>query len=80
LRLPRDISGDDLVRRLGRLGYVMTRQTGSHMRLTLASPREHHITIPKHRVLSLGTLRSVLDDVAKHLETTRDELIAQLFA
>jgi len=50
------------------------------MRLTLASPREHHITIPKHRVLSLGTLRSVLDDVAKHLETTRDELIAQLFA
>jgi predicted RNA binding protein YcfA (HicA-like mRNA interferase family) len=78
-RLPRDVSGDDLARALSRIGYVMTRQTGSHMRLTVASPREHHITIPQHRVLSLGTLRSILDDVAVHLETTRDQLLARLF-
>jgi predicted RNA binding protein YcfA (HicA-like mRNA interferase family) len=80
LRLPRDVSGDDLVRRLGLIGYVVTRHTGSHMRLTLALPREHHITIPKHRVLSLGTLRSIIDDVAAHFETTRDEMIARLFS
>jgi len=79
LRLPRDVSADDLVRRLGRVGYVVTRQTGSHMRLTLPPPREHHITIPRHRVVSVGTLRAILDDVAAHFETTRDEMIARLF-
>lgn len=79
MRLPRDVSGDDLARRLGRFGYAVTRQTGSHMRLTTASPREHHITIPRHNPLSLGTLRSVLDDVAAHLEITRDQLLGQLF-
>lgn len=34
MRLPRDISGDDLARRLRVFGYQATRQTGSHMRLT----------------------------------------------
>lgn len=67
------------MRRLGRLGYVVTRQTGSHMRLTLPPPHERHITVPQHRVVSLGTLRSILDDVAAHFEVTRDEMIARLF-
>lgn len=80
MRLPRDVSGDDLARRLGRIGYEVTRQTGSHMRLTLALPREHHITIPRHRVLSLGTLRSIIDDVAAHFEITRDEMMSRLFS
>lgn len=34
MRLPRDISGEELASRLARLGYACTRQTGSHMRLT----------------------------------------------
>jgi len=36
LRLPRDISGDELARALGDLGYRVTRQIGSHLRLTTA--------------------------------------------
>ncbi|HET8798080.1 MAG TPA: type II toxin-antitoxin system HicA family toxin [Thermoanaerobaculia bacterium] len=79
MRLPRDVSGDELARRLGRLGYAVTRQTGSHMRLTTSQPREHHVTIPKHNPLSLGTLRSILDDVAGHRDITRDQLLTQLF-
>lgn len=79
MRLPRDVSGDELARRLGRFGYAVTRQSGSHMRLTTSRPREHHITIPRHNPLSLGTLRAVLDDVAAHLEITRDALLARLF-
>jgi predicted RNA binding protein YcfA (HicA-like mRNA interferase family) len=31
MKLPRDVSGADLAKRLGRLGYEITRQTGSHM-------------------------------------------------
>jgi predicted RNA binding protein YcfA (HicA-like mRNA interferase family) len=49
LKLPRDLSGTELARFLGRYGYEITRQTGSHIRLTSRmKDREHHITIPGH--------------------------------
>jgi len=79
LRLPRDISGDELARRLGRLGYSITRHSGSHMRLTTSAPAQHHITIPRHAALRVGMLASILDDVAAHLEISREELRARLF-
>ncbi len=60
MRLPRDISGDDLANRLKQLGYQMTRQTGSHMRLTTQEGGEHHITIPWHDPLRIGTLAAIL--------------------
>jgi HicA toxin of bacterial toxin-antitoxin, len=34
LKVPRDVSGHELCRALARFGYTMTRQTGSHLRLT----------------------------------------------
>jgi hypothetical protein len=34
VRLPRSVSGPELAKALQRLGYEVTRQTGSHMRLT----------------------------------------------
>ncbi len=37
MKLPRDISGIELAKALARVGYVTTRQTGSHVRLTLTS-------------------------------------------
>jgi predicted RNA binding protein YcfA (HicA-like mRNA interferase family) len=80
LRLPRDLSGEDLARRLGRVGYTVTRQTGSHMRLSTSKPHDHHITIPRHDALRVGTLASILDDVAAHLEITRDDLLSRIFS
>lgn len=79
MRLPRDLSGADLVKRLGRFGYSVTRQTGSHMRLTSATHGEHHITIPNHDPLRLGTLAAILASVAAHHGLTRDELVQRLF-
>jgi predicted RNA binding protein YcfA (HicA-like mRNA interferase family) len=50
LKLPRDLSGEKLARLLHRFGYEITRQTGSHMRLTSAIKNfEHHLTIPAHK-------------------------------
>ncbi len=46
MRLPRDLSGDALARALAELGYRMTRQTGSHLRLTTLEHGEHHVTEP----------------------------------
>jgi predicted RNA binding protein YcfA (HicA-like mRNA interferase family) len=34
MKVPRDLSGDDLAKALARIGYRETRQTGSHLRLT----------------------------------------------
>ena len=79
MRLPRDVSGEDLAKLLKSLGYAVTRQTGSHLRLTTAEQGEHHVTIPKHSPLRVGTLSSVLADVAEHFGTTRAKLADMLF-
>jgi predicted RNA binding protein YcfA (HicA-like mRNA interferase family) len=34
MKLPRDLSGQDLVKALKKLGYEVSHQTGSHIRLT----------------------------------------------
>jgi predicted RNA binding protein YcfA (HicA-like mRNA interferase family) len=73
------VSGDRLAKALEVFGYGVTRQTGSHMRLTTSQNGEHHVTVPRHNPLRLGTLAGILADVATHLELRRDELVARLF-
>lgn len=79
MKLPRDLSGSDLVKALGRLGYRVTRQSGSHIRLSTDQPAPHHLTIPAHDPLKVGTLAAILGDVAAHLKIERDELLRRLF-
>lgn len=80
MKLPRDLSGRDLAHALGRLGYSEDRQTGSHVRLMTQKPYEHHVTIPDHAPLKIGTLNSILRDVATHAEMTREDLLKLLFS
>lgn len=75
MKLPRDVSGEQLAKSLKACGYEMTRQTGSHLRLTTIDGGEHHVTIPRHNQLRVGMLASILDDVAAHLNLSRDELL-----
>jgi predicted RNA binding protein YcfA (HicA-like mRNA interferase family) len=80
LKLPRDLSGEELARSLRKYGYTITRQTGSHMRLrSTAKGAEHQITIPAHKELKIGTLAAILSDVAQYLEIAREELARTLF-
>jgi predicted RNA binding protein YcfA (HicA-like mRNA interferase family) len=79
MRLPRDLSGDELARILAVLGYVMTRQTGSHMRLTTVESGEHHITIPRHDTVRVGTVAAILADVGEHFGLSREALAEKLF-
>jgi len=79
VKIPRDVSGDELARRLTVLGYRATRQTGSHLRLTTERLGEHHVTIPSHDPLKLGTLNSILRDIAEHHHLDRDRLMDMLF-
>ena len=79
MKLPRDESGSSLTKRLKKFGYSVTRQTSSHIRLTTYENGEHHITIPDHKNIKIGTLNSILIDVANHLHVSKDELIRKLW-
>ena len=79
MKLPRDLSGSDLVKALAKLGYVVTCQTGSHLRLTTQENGEHHITIPAHDPIKIGTLNAILRDIENHFELDREKLLNQLF-
>ncbi len=79
MKLPRDISGDELAKALRTFGYSVTRQTGSHLRLTTEEQGEHHVTIPRHDSLRIGTLANILADVAAHFDISRDGLVGRLF-
>jgi len=79
MRIPRDLSAQDLITALKKLGYEVTRQKGSHLRLTTIEEGEHHITIPMHKLLRIGTLAGILGDVAEHFHIPREELLRRLF-
>jgi predicted RNA binding protein YcfA (HicA-like mRNA interferase family) len=79
MRLPRDMDAASLIKSLRRLGYSVTRHAGSHIRLTTITPQQHHITIPNHSLIKVGTLNAILSDVATHHHLSRDELLERLF-
>ena len=80
MKLPRDLAGEELATLLGKYGYKITRQTGSHLRLTSTFKGvEHHLTIPRHKPLKIGTLSNVLSEVASYLKMERQNLIEELF-
>jgi predicted RNA binding protein YcfA (HicA-like mRNA interferase family) len=78
--LPSDIDGRTLAGMLGKYGYHIARQTGSHIRLTREfTGSSFHITIPAHSPLKVGTLNGIILEVAQHLNVEKEELIATLF-
>ena len=78
MKLPRDIDATTLKQLLVPLGYTVTRQTGSHLRLTTQNQGQHHITIPNHSPIKVGTLNAILRDIAEHFGLSRDELLDQI--
>jgi predicted RNA binding protein YcfA (HicA-like mRNA interferase family) len=56
MKLPRDVSGPELVKALRKLGYEIIRQKGSHIRVTTQQGGEHHEVVPNHNHGLLSTL------------------------
>lgn len=75
MKLPRNVSAQDLIKGSKKLGYEVTRQTGSHIRLTTQQNGQHHITIPNHDPLKIGTLSAILSDIASHFGISKEEVI-----
>ena len=79
MKIPRDLSSDQLIQLLANFGYENTRQTGSHIRLTTQENGQHHVTIPAHNPLKIGTLNTILRSVAEHFGLTKDEFMEKMF-
>jgi predicted RNA binding protein YcfA (HicA-like mRNA interferase family) len=78
MKTPRDISGAELAKSLRKLGYAVTRQTGSHLRVTTQERGEHHEVIPNHSPIKLGTLKGILRNVATHHGISTGQLLELL--
>jgi predicted RNA binding protein YcfA (HicA-like mRNA interferase family) len=64
---------------LGRLGYEIIRQKGSHVRLGKSTAAgDHRITVPLHDELAKGTLNDILADVSIWNGISKDSLIEML--
>jgi predicted RNA binding protein YcfA (HicA-like mRNA interferase family) len=71
MKLPRNLSGEEVRRALRRLGFVFVRQTSSHAHYTKSGL---HPCVPMHRELKPKTLQSVL----KQADISLEELLANL--
>ena len=80
MKIPRDVSSIELIKALKKLGYKVSHQTGSHIRLSTEENGEHHLTIPAHNPLKIGTLNSILRDISNHFNLSKNELINLLFS
>lgn len=78
MKLPRDLTGDELLRGLRRIGYVFDRQVGSHMIVKCASPRTHSVTVPNHKPLKVGTLSSILHEIALQRSLSVEALLDEM--
>ena len=79
MKIPRDLSGTDLARRLCRgWGYQVVHQEGSHIVLETEKPSHQRIVVPAHRNLRIGTLNAILRGVARHKGVDRQEILKSL--
>jgi len=78
MKIPRDVSGPQLVKALRVLGYAVDRQKGSHIRVTTQQDGESHEVVPHHQPIKTGTLSGILKRVALHHGLTVEELLEEL--
>ena len=64
------VSGERLIKALGKEGWEVVRQRGSHVRLK-KSGRKHALVVPLHRELRRGTLAGILRDADLSAEDLR---------
>lgn len=79
MKLPRDISPKIFIQLLKKFDYEVTRQTGSHINLTTFLNGQHHITIPNHNPIKVGTLSKILLKISIHFDKSKEEIANELF-
>lgn len=78
--IPKNLTGQDLIKRLAQFGYIAVRQNGSHIRIKTSLNGTHSETIPNHKPLREGTVNKILKNIADHLEISKLDLEKLLFS
>lgn len=68
------VSGTEVVKALGKIGYELDRQRGSHMILRQSAPPHRRLTVPDHNEIARGTLRAII----RQAGLTVDEFVSLL--
>ncbi|MFN0157828.1 MAG: type II toxin-antitoxin system HicA family toxin [Bacteroidota bacterium] len=66
-RLP-VLSGQDVAKALAEIGYMFDHQRGSHIILRHKNPPHRRVTVPNHKEVARGTLRSIIREVGLSLD------------
>ncbi len=78
MRIPRDVSADQLIKALKKFGYFVSHRKGSHIRVTTIRNGQHHETIPNDTSIKIGTLSKILHNLARHHNITVEVLLSEL--
>ena len=62
------LSGKELCKALGKIGYFIDHQTGSHIILRHKNPPYRRLTVPEHKEIAKGTLRAIIRQAGLTLE------------
>ncbi|NIL98678.1 MAG: addiction module toxin, HicA family [Planctomycetales bacterium] len=68
------VSGRDVINALGKIGYVLDRQRGSHVILRQQDPAHRRLTVPDHKEISKGTLRAIIRQAGLTVEEFKNLL------
>lgn len=66
------VSGKKLCKILNKIGYNIDHQTGSHIILRNENLPYRRLTIPNHKEIAKGTLRSILRQAGLTIEELND--------
>ena len=79
MKLPRDLSGAELIKLLCKhFDYRRVNQEGSHVILETSEPRQHRISIPDHAPLRVGTLNAILRAIAMAKGVEKEDILRHL--
>ena len=79
MRIPRDLSGMELVKALCRdWDYRVVHQEGSHIILQTDTPTHQRLSVPSHNPLRVGTLNAIARAVSAHKGVERQRLLESL--
>jgi predicted RNA binding protein YcfA (HicA-like mRNA interferase family) len=62
------LSGEEVCKILKKIGYEIDHQTGSHIILRNKNAPYRRVTVPNHKTIAKGTLRSIIREVGLTVE------------
>jgi predicted RNA binding protein YcfA (HicA-like mRNA interferase family) len=67
MKTPKSLSAKEFIKLLKIYGYEVVSQKGSHIKVTTTRNGQHHLAIPHHDPIKIGTLNAIIRQVAHTL-------------